>query len=84
MQLNAILPSKSLSRSRTTPTFTGIDVFSAIPIPVNKIFTQKKKKERTAFEWFFFILMSTYGRGDSSLANINIFCLSFEGKIPYL
>jgi hypothetical protein len=27
--------------------------------------------------------MSTYGRGDSSLANINIFCLSFEGKIIY-
>jgi len=81
MQLNAILPSKSLSRSRTTPTFTGIDVFSAIPIPVNRIFTQKKKK-RTAFEWFFFILLSTYGRADSSLANI--FCLSFEGKIPYL
>ncbi|KAJ6856252.1 hypothetical protein NC651_037982 [Populus alba x Populus x berolinensis] len=66
MQLNPILPSKSLSKSRTTPTFTGIiDVeFLAIPISKKKIIKKRReKKQRTGFEGYFLliILLSTCG-----------------------
>jgi hypothetical protein len=67
MQLKAILILASKeAKSRTTPTFTGIVdvVFWATPISENKIIKErKKKKDRTGFKEYFFmiILLSTYG-----------------------
>jgi hypothetical protein len=59
MQLNPIFPYKTSSKSRTTPTFTGIDVVSwATPMATKKNFKErKKKKDGTGFERFFLILL---------------------------